>query len=317
MAPQGELSPRAARAVSPRRSLRARFQPAPAAAGEASSGGLAEIVPLPSAPETGAAPAWSVGARATLAALAEHPEIRRVFPALAQAAASAAHSPARRLATVGGNLSQPSRCRYFRSRQVRCRKKGGRVCYARTGENQYHALFTGGVCVSPCGSNLAVALAALDARIVVLSGRHSRTLTVAQLYADAWNAPTLHNSLRPGDLLLRILIPVVPGARSTYLQVSERIDFDRALVSCAASARVDGNRLAGVRIALGAVAPVPWQVEEAHRFLEGRPIDAAVAEQAAGIVLRGAAPLSANGYKVAIARALVRRSVQALVAGAA
>jgi xanthine dehydrogenase YagS FAD-binding subunit len=282
-------------------------------AGAARPDGLAGIGPLP---EAGTTATWSVGARVTLAALAEHPDIWRIFPALAQAAAAAAHPPQPRLATVAGNLAQPSRCRYFRRRDVQCRKKGGRGCFARIGENKYHALFAGGICVSPCGSGVAVALAALDARIVVQSGRRSRILTVAQLYADAWSGATVHNSLKPGELVRRILIPVVPGARSTYLQVSEKAESDRALVSCAASARVAGNRLAGVRIALGAVAPVPWQVEEAHRFLEDRPIDAAVAEQAAGIVLRGAAPLSANGYKVAIARALVRRSVQALVAGA-
>ena len=135
-----------------------------------------------------------------------------------------------------------------------------------------------------------------------------------QVIAPAWANPAVHNSLKPADLIVRVEIPVVDGLRSAYLQVSQRSDLDRALVSCAAAARVSGKTVRGVRIVLGAVAPVPWQVAEANRFMEGRVVNDDVATQAANLVLRRAAPLSSNGYKLPIARALIRRSLTQLVA---
>ncbi len=257
---------------------------------------------------------WSVGANVTLTALAAHPEIVRSFPGLAEAAAEVGSPQIRNVATVGGNLAQHSRCWYYRHRDVKCRKKGGTTCLARGGENKYHSLFTGNMCISPCVSNLAVALASLDARIVVQRGAKSETLTIAQLYADAWRSPPAHNSLRADDLILRVELPVVAARRSTYLQLGEKADFDWALVSCAASASVNGTSLSQVRIVLGAVAPTPWQVDAANASLEGKPLTPALADAAADLLLREARPFSTNGYKVPLAKVLVRRALLKLVA---
>lgn len=276
---------------------------------------LVNVKTLPGTGEIQAArTAWTLGANVTLAQLTAHPELHRVFPGLAEAAADVGSPQIRSIATVGGNLAQHSRCWYYRHRDVECRKKGGKACFARTGENKLHSIFTGCMCLSPLVSNLAVALAALDARVIVLRGSKSESHTLAELYATAWSTPTAHNSLRPADLILRVEIPVVAGARSTYLQISEKSDFDWALVSCAAAAKVSGRTLSGVRIALGAVAPIPWQVDAAGRFLEGKSLDDEVATQAAGLMLRDATPFSGNGYKIPIAQALVRRALKKLVA---
>ena len=253
---------------------------------------------------------WSIGANATLATLAAHPEIRRRLPALAEASADVGSPQIRNVATVGGNLAQHSRCWYYRHRDVVCRKKGGNTCLARDGESKFHSLFTGCMCVSPLVSNLAIAFAALDARIVVQRARKTESLTAAQLYAAAWRTPTAHNSLREGDLILRIDVPVSDGQRSAYLQIAEKADFDWALVSCSAAARVTGETLHNVRLVLGAVAPLPWQSDDANAFLEGKPLTPETASRAADLALRDARPFGDNAYKLPIARALIRRTLQ-------
>ncbi len=276
---------------------------------------LVNVKALPGSGEIGFdAAQCTVGANVTVADLAAHPRIIGALPGLALAAAEVGSPQIRNMATVGGNLAQHSRCWYYRHRDVHCRKKGGAKCFARTGEAKYHSLFTGCMCVSPAVSNLAVALAALDARVCVLRGRGVDKLTVEELYASAWTNPLAHNSLGPADLILRVEIPIPAGGRSTYMQVSEKSDFDWALVSCAASALVSGRSVSRVRIVLGAVAPVPWQVAEANQLLEGRTLDDGLAGKAADRILRDATPLEGNGYKLPIARALIRRSLQKLVA---
>jgi len=254
----------------------------------------------------------AVGANVTLTTLAEQADVRRVFPGLAQAAADVGSPQMRNVATVGGNLAQHSRCWYYRQRDVRCVKKGGPRCFARGGENKYHSLFTKCMCLSPCVSNLAVAFAALDAAVVVQRGAKTATLTIAQLYDKAWSDAKVHNSLGADDLILRIEVPVAAGTRSVYVKVAEKADFDWALVSCAAAGRIEGGRLRGVRLALGCVASVPWQVKEANAFLEGKPPTDETAAGAAEILLRDAEAREQNGYKIPLAKALVKRALAGL-----
>lgn len=256
---------------------------------------------------------WRIGALVTIAQIEDHPELRKVFPGLQQAAAEVGSQQIRNVATLGGNLAQHSRCWYYRHRDIQCLKKRGRVCYALEGDNRYHALFTGNVCISPVVSNLAIALTALDAVAVVWRDGQERRMTMAELYELAWDNPTAHHSLRPGDLLLRVEIPTT-RRRSAYLQVSEKHAFDWALVSCAAAANLDNGRLRNVRIALGCVSPVPHQVAAANQFLEGKPLEDSVLEQAADLLLAGAEPQPHNAYKIPMARALIRRTLRQLQA---
>ena len=275
---------------------------------------LVNVKSLPGTREIAAAKdKFSVGANVTLTMLAEHPEIRRVFPGLAQAAEDVGSPQMRNIGTVGGNLAQHSRCWYYRQRDVRCVKKGGPRCFARGGENKYHSLFTKTMCLSPCVSNLAVALSALDASVVVQRGSKAVTLTIAQLYDKAWNDAKVHNSLAADDLILRVEVPVMAGTRSVYLKLAEKNDFDWALVSCAASGRLESGKLRGVRLALGSVAAIPWQVKEANAFLEGKAPTDETAAGAAEILLREAEPREQNGYKIPVAKALVKRALAALI----
>jgi xanthine dehydrogenase YagS FAD-binding subunit len=263
---------------------------------------------------TAGADKWIIGANVTLASLAAHAGLRGAFPGLAEAAGEVGSPQMRNVATVGGNLAQHSRCWYYRHRDVRCLKKGGATCYAREGENKYHCLFSGATCISPIGSNLATILTALGAGVVVQRGSKQETLTLARLYEVAWENPRAHNSLKSTDLILRVEIPATAGGRSTYLQMGEKSDFDWALVSCAAAARIDGRTLRGVRVVLGMVAPIPWQVEAANQYLEGRELTDAAAAKAADLILNEAEPLAHNAYKVPLAHALIRRALARLVA---
>jgi xanthine dehydrogenase YagS FAD-binding subunit len=255
---------------------------------------------------------WTIGASVTIAELERDAELRSVFPGLQQAAAEVGSPQIRNVATVGGNIAQHSRCWYYRHRDIRCLKRGGATCYARDGENKYHSLFSGNPCISPVVSNLAIALAALDAIVIVRRGQEDVALTIPDLYAKAWDNPEAHNSLAPTDLILRVEIPN-SGRKSAYRQISEKASFDWALVSCAAAARVDGRKLGQVRVVLGAISPVPHQVPAANELLEGKELDDALATRAADAILKDAEPLAHNGYKVPIAHALVRRTLKQLL----
>jgi xanthine dehydrogenase YagS FAD-binding subunit len=256
---------------------------------------------------------WTIGHNVTVAEIEDHPELRKVFPGLQQAAADVASRQIRNVATVGGNLAQHSRCWYFRHRDTLCLKKGGDTCFARNGENKYHSLFSGNTCISPVVSSLAIALTALEANVTVQRDGKDIQMTMADLYDKAWDNPTAHNSLKHGDLITKIEIPD-QQKRSAFQQVSEKAVFDWALVSCSAAAKVDGKKLSKVKIVFGSVAPVPYESKAANDFLEGKELDDATANKAADLILKNAHVFEHNGYKVPIMRALVRRTLQQLTA---
>jgi xanthine dehydrogenase YagS FAD-binding subunit len=253
---------------------------------------------------------WKIGANVTIAEIARSERILATLPGLAEAASEVGSPQIRNVATLGGNLAQHSRCWYYRHRDLRCLKRGGSTCYAREGENKYHSLFSGNPCVSPVVSNLAVILAALNARVNVRRGDKEVTLTIGELYSDAWNNPLAHNSLLPSDLIVDVEIPTQKN-RSAYLQISEKGDFDWALVSCAAAARNIGDQWADVSVFLGAVAPIPYRLESP--LLESGKLSPEAIESIAGSIASKATPLAHNGYKVPIAQALVRRALTRIV----
>ncbi|HUG12939.1 MAG TPA: FAD binding domain-containing protein [Opitutaceae bacterium] len=257
---------------------------------------------------------WTIGANATLAALASHVALRESLPGLAEAAEEVGSPQMRNVATVGGNLAQHSRCWYYRHPDVECLKNGGKRCYARGGNTKYHSLFSGCMCLSPCTSNLAVMLSALEARIVVQRGAKSVTMPIAKLYDASWREARAQNSLEADDLILHVEVPVARGLRNTYLQMAEKSAFDWALVSCAAAARIKDGKLHGVRVALGCIAPIPWLVEEANEFLEGKVPSDENASRVADIILRDAETDAHNAYKVPLAYALIRRAITRLSA---
>jgi xanthine dehydrogenase YagS FAD-binding subunit len=274
---------------------------------------LVNIKALPGTHEITLSPTQLVlGTNVTVAQIAADAQIAKSFPGLSEAAGEVGSPQIRNVATLGGNLAQHSRCWYYRHRDVSCLKKGGSICHAREGENKYHALFSGNPCISPVVSNLSVILSALGAKVVVRRGKADVTLTLPELYAKAWDNPQAHHSLATTDLILRVEVPI-PAGSSAYMQVSEKSAFDWALVSCAAAATMEGGKIKVARVVLGAVAPVPYQVEAVNQFLVGKSLDEATVTQAAELMLKGATILEHNGYKVPLAKALVQRTLLKLI----
>ena len=255
--------------------------------------------------------ALEIGGAITLAALERDPVVLASYGTLAKACALSASSALRNMGTIAGNLRQRPRCWYFR-RGVRCYKRGGSTCPAVDGENQHLAIFGGGPCHAVHASDPAVALTALDASLIVASGRGTRSVSMASLYAVPNEDPTRESVLAGDDLILKIVLPAeAAGGAHYYDKAMQREAWDFALVSVAAAKRRDGS----VFIVLGGVAGRPWRVNESveEDVASGGLSDddfGTLAERA----LYDATPLSKNGYKVKIATALLIRAMKNIYA---
>jgi xanthine dehydrogenase YagS FAD-binding subunit len=269
--------------------------------------------------EPGAGGGLKIGALVKLHTLATDPRVRAKYPALADSAGEAATPQIRNLATAGGNLLQRPRCWYFRNPDVNCLKKGGDRCYAVGGLNRYHAILGGGPSFIVHPSNLAPALIAHGASVTLVGSAGARTMELEQFFALPKVDPMRENVMAVGEVLTEINLPAPPvGARSVYLEAREKQSFDWPLVSVAVVVVVDRARVVrSARIVMGAVAPIPWRVPHAEQMLVGARVDPEMlpemlrelAIRAADAALVGAAPLAENGYKVPIAKVLVRRAI--------
>jgi xanthine dehydrogenase YagS FAD-binding subunit len=254
-----------------------------------------------------------LGALTTLGEIERHEGINRRYRALAEAVAQAATPQLRNMATIGGNLLQRPRCWYFRSSLFHCWLKGGTECQARDGENQHHALFGQSPCVATHPSDPASALIALGARVRLLGRAGERTLAVEELFAEPSEERRTETVLQPDELLLDVRLPApTDGARSTYLKAMDRKVWAFALVGMAASLRLDGDAIADARLVLSGVAPIPWRSTAAEQVLIGQRATPELAVRAAEVAISTAQPLEHNGYKIPLARNLVRRALMDL-----
>jgi xanthine dehydrogenase YagS FAD-binding subunit len=255
----------------------------------------------------------SVGALTTLTDIETNPVIQQRHPLLAQAAAVAATPQLRNMATLGGNLLQRPRCWYFRNRLLGCWLKGGHGCPAYEGENQFHALFGGGPCYAVHPSDLAPALLALGARVHLRGSAGARVVPMAEFFTLPTEDRRYETGIGGDELLLSVFIPRSrQGGRQVYLKAMERKGWAFAIVAVAAALRLDGRRVADVRLALGGVAPTPWRAETAERAMLGAEVGEALWAQAAESALLGASPLSQNAYKIPLTKALIRRALTSL-----
>ncbi|MGW2023082.1 FAD binding domain-containing protein [Streptomyces decoyicus] len=249
-----------------------------------------------------------IGATVTNSELAAHPEVRRHYPALAQAVLSGASGQLRNMATVGGNLLQRTRCGYFTDSTKPCNKRvPGSGCPAIEGEHHNHAILGASAhCVAVHPSDMGVALAAFDAVVRYETTDGPGELPLAEFYLPVGDAPHLETALPPGALITGITLPPAPvAAHSRYRKVRERASYAFAIGSIAAALEVQDGVVREVRLAFGAVASRPWRAREAERVLTGGPADAAAFAAAADAELAAAETLPHNGYKVTLMRNLV------------
>ena len=273
-----------------------------------------------------------VGAAVTNSELAADRRVRERWPVLAEALLAGASGQLRNMATTGGNLLQRTRCVYFQDVTTACNKRSpGSGCSAVGGYTRYHAVLgvdeaaTAGrsVCIATHPSDMAVALAALDAEVEVLGPAGERTVPVTELHRLPGNAPERDTVLDRAELITAVRLPAPAAtARSTYRKVRDRSSYAFALVSVAAVVEQDADgTLRDVRIALGGVAHKPWRATRAEQLLRGGAGGVEAYRAAARAELADAAPQSGldggNAFKVALAERTLVATLRDLTANGA
>lgn len=254
-----------------------------------------------------------IGATVRNSELAAHPSVRERYPALSQALLSGASGQVRNIATVAGNLLQRTRCPYFQDVSKPCNKRSPRSgCPAVEGEHRGLAILGHSPsCVATHASDMAVALAAFDARVEILGAAGAHTLPIGEFYRLPGERPDRDTVLEAGELVVAIeLHGGLAGARSAYRKARDRASFAFALVSVAAVASISDGVLGDCRIALGGVAHRPWRASRAEELLRGEAPRRDLFARAANAELVFARPLRDNGFKVELARRLMVRTLE-------
>ncbi|TDD34595.1 xanthine dehydrogenase family protein subunit M [Actinomadura sp. KC06] len=244
-----------------------------------------------------------IGATVRNADAAADPVVRRRYPMLARALLAGASGQVRNMATIGGNLLQRTRCVYFQDVTLACNKREpGSGCAALHGYTRHHAILGASErCVAVHPSDMAVALAALDAVVRVQGRSGERAIPVADLYTG--DEPERDTVLAHGELITAIDLPEPAAARSSYRKVRDRASYAFALVSVAAALDLaDDGSVRDVRIAFGGLAHRPWRATRAEEALRGAPATDESFRTAADAELSAARPLRGNAFKVPMAR---------------
>lgn len=251
--------------------------------------------------------------------LAAHPRVRRDYPLLSRALLSGASGQLRNAASTGGNLLQRTRCVYFQDTSTPCNKREpGTGCSALGGYTRYHAILGASPdCIATHPSDMAVALTALDATVVVLGRDGERRIPVADLHRLPGSEPHRDTVLEHGNLITAVeLPPASASSRSTYRKIRDRASYAFALVSVAAVVELD-NPEAGAsggptdpvvrqaQIALGGVAHKPWRAHRAEEVLRGAPATMATFRRAADAELGSAEPVEGTEFKVPMTRGAI------------
>lgn len=256
-----------------------------------------------------------IGANVRNSDLAAHPLVRSGWPGLTRALLAGASGQIRNQATTGGNLLQRTRCVYFQDVTTPCNKRDpGSGCSAIEGYGRYNALLgTSEACVATHPSDMAVALMALDARIVVLGPDGERRIPIEDLHTLPGHHPDVETTLAHGELITHIELPATPVAkRSTYHKARDRASYAFALVSVAAALSVEDDVVTDVALAWGGVAHKPWRARRAEEALRGQPLQESAIASAVDEELRDAVTGPDNDYKRALLRGVTTAALSRL-----
>ena len=248
----------------------------------------------------------AIGSLTRLEDIATNEVVKKVYPALAEAARRTASAHLREMGTLGGNICQDIRCWYYRNANNRfpCLRKGGGRCYAIDGDNRYHSIFGGSVeqgCYAVHPSDTAPALIALDATI-----KTTRRAIKAEDFFQVSVAQT--TVLDDDEIVTEIRIPSPPG-KSAFVKFALRKAIDFPIVNCAAMVTVSKKKVTAARICLNAVYVTPYRAIKAEEAITGKAINEASAEAAGAAAVSDTRPLSHNAYMVHIARAMIKRAI--------
>jgi len=253
-----------------------------------------------------------IGAMARLSDVIAHPDIRSQYPALALAARSAASPQIRNQGTIGGNVSQDTRCWYYRDGWT-CYRAGGNICYASppTAMNREHCILGASRCVAVNPSDTAPMFVALEAEMVVRRGRAERVVPAEDYFVGPEIDIERMTVLEPGDLLTAIRIPTTwAGARIYFEKVRDRETWDFPLVNVVTALRETGSTIEDARVVVNGVAPTPVRLRAVENAIRGQARNEQTAERAGDLAIQGVSPLTHNGFKVNLLKNLVKRSIR-------
>jgi xanthine dehydrogenase YagS FAD-binding subunit len=257
-----------------------------------------------------------IGAMTTLTDVVRHKVVRERYAILIDAAESAASPQIRNQGTIGGNVSQDTRCWYYRSGWS-CYRAGGNICYADTPEsiNREHAILGADRCVAVNPSDTAPALVALGASMVVRSANGERVVNAEDYFVGPGTDIMRMNVLQPGELLTAIRLPGDwAGSKFYFEKVRDRQVWDFALVSVASAMVTSGETIQNMRLVVNGVAARPLRLVAVEQFCKGKPRNEATAAAAGEMAIQGAQPLRFNAYKVPLMRNLVKRAIRGVEA---
>ena len=253
-----------------------------------------------------------IGAMTTLTEVVRHPIVRERYAILTEAAEAAASPQIRNQGTIGGNVSQDTRCWYYRSGWS-CYRAGGNICYADTPEsiNREHAIFGADRCVAVNPSDTAPALIALGASMVLRDTTGERVVDAEDYFIGPGTDIMRMNVLKPGELLTAIRIPGDwAGSKFYFEKTRDRQVWDFALVSVASSMVTSGETIQNMRLVVNAVAARPMRLVNVEQFVKGKPRTEETASAAGVLAIEGAQPLRFNAYKLPLMRNLVKRAIR-------
>ena len=252
-----------------------------------------------------------IGATTTLIEVVNHPVVKQQYGLLSEAASFVASPQIRNQGTLGGNVSQDTRCWYYRAGWP-CYRAGGNICYADTpvGRNREHAILHADRCVAVNASDTAPALIALDAKFVIKTAKGERVVNAEDYFVGPEHDITRMNILQPGDLLTSIRIPAAwAGSQFFFEKVRHRNVWDFPLLNVASAMRLSGNTIQDIRIAVNAAAARPVRLKAVEDAVRGRVRNASTGEMAGKLAVQGAVPLQFNAYKIPLMRNLVKRAI--------
>lgn len=253
-----------------------------------------------------------IGAMTTLTEIVTHPLLNEKYGLLPRAAELVASPQIRNQGTIGGNVSQDTRCWYYRGGWP-CYRAGGNICYADTpvGRNREHAILHADRCVAVNPSDTAPALIALDAKFVIRTGKGERIVDAEDYFIGPDIDITRLHILEPGDLLTAIRIPGTwAGAEFYFEKIRDRNVWDFPLMNVASAMTVSGGRIERIRVAVNGAAARPLRLSAVEKAVSGKPRNGATGQMAGDLAVNGAVPLQFNAYKVPLMRNLVMRAIR-------
>jgi xanthine dehydrogenase YagS FAD-binding subunit len=252
-----------------------------------------------------------IGTMTTLTEVVRHPIVREKYSILSEGAEAAASPQIRNQGTIGGNVSQDTRCWYYRAGWP-CYRAGGNACFADTPTaiNREHAILGADRCVAVNPSDSAPALIALDAKFVIRTPKGEQVVNVEDYFIGPGTDITRMNILRPGDLLTAIRLPADwAGTKFYFEKVRDRNVWDFPLMNVASAMVVTGGKIERIRMAVNAAAARPLRLAAVEDAVRGKAPDIATGEMAGRLAVSGARALRYNAYKIPLMRNLVKRAI--------